>query len=263
MNSQEAKQILLLYRPAVDRDDPDFAEAMALAKADPELDNWFQQHCVFQNAASSAFKEIPIPEGLEEQILSERKAHLTLTFRRRALVAACAVVVIAFCGFLTFRSIFSPKPTLDYSFANFHTNMMAKIIRSYPKMDIETNNLQVIRSELANRGQSNLVFTPSVDKIVGKANIAGTGGKALDWQDKPVAMICLNSGKKGAPKMGDLFLFVVDKSAVTGPPLGPTPVFTQVRRGIVSGSWTSGDKTYILAGLGDEDFLKPYFPVAL
>jgi hypothetical protein len=256
VNSQDARQILLLYRPAVDRDDPDFAEALALAKVDAELDAWFQQHCAFQNAANSAFKSIPVPEGLKEQILSERKAHLTLTSRRRTLVATCAVAVIALCGLLTFRSIFPPKPSLDYSFGNFHTNMIGIVIR-YPTMDIVTNNARAIRLDLANRGQSNLVFTPSVDKIVGKANIAGTGGKALDWQDKPVAMICLNSGKNGDPKKPDLFLFIVDNFSIQGPP-SSAPVVTQVRRGIVSSSWSSGNKTYILAGLGDEDFLKQY-----
>lgn len=257
MNSQDAKQILLLYRPAVDRDDPEFAEALALTKVDAELDAWFQQHCAFQTAASSAFKTIPVPEGLKEQILSERKAHLTLTSRRRALVAACAVVVIAFCGLLTFRSIVPPKPSRDYSFANYHSYAISQIIR-YPAMDIVTNNLPAIRAELAKLGQSNLVFTPTVAKIVGKANIAGTGGKALDWQDKPVAMICLTSGKAGVPKTGDLFLFIVDNSAVKGPLPGPTPVVTQDRKSIISSSWSSGDKTYILAGLGDEDFLKQY-----
>ncbi len=258
MNSQEAKQILLLYRPAVDREDPDFAEALALTNADLELNTWFKQHCAFQNAARAAFNDIPIPEGLKEQILSERKAHLTLTSRRRALVAACAVVVIAFCGVLSFRTIFPPKPTLDYSFANFHTNMIGVIIR-YPVMDIPTNNVQAIRSYLAQHGQSNLVSTPAVDKIVQMPNIAGTGGKKLDWQDKPVAMICLNSGRNADPKKPDLFLFVVDNGSITGPPPGPTPVITQDRKGIVSGSWTSGNKTYILAGLGDKDFLKQYF----
>jgi uncharacterized membrane protein YbaN (DUF454 family) len=257
VNSEEAKQILLLYRPAVDRDDPDFTQAIALAKADPELDTWFQQHCAFQNGVSSAFKSIAVPEGLKEQILSERKAHLTLTSRRRALVAACAVVVIAFCGVLTYRSISPPKPILDYSFANFQTNMIGKILR-YPDMDIVTNDVQAIRSDLAKRGQSDLVFTPGVDKIVGMTKIAGTGGKALEWQDKPVAMICLNSGKNGKPKTPDLFLFVVDKASIQSPP-GATPVVTQIKRGVVSGSWTSGDKTYILAGLGDENFLKQYF----
>jgi hypothetical protein len=257
VNSQEAREILLLYRPAVDRgDDPDFAEAIALAKADPELDSWFQQHCAFQNAARSAFNDIPVPDGLKEQILSERKAHLTLTSRRRALVGACAVVVIAFCGLFTFRTLFPPEPPRDYSFGNFHTNMIGLIIRYPPKMDLLTNDLQALRQNLAEHGQSNLVFTAALQKT------AGTGCKALDWQDKPVAMVCLNSGKNGDPKKPDLFLFVVDKTVIKGPP-GATPEVTQVWKGIVSGSWTSGNKTYVLAGWGDEDFLKQYFPVAL
>jgi hypothetical protein len=256
VNSHEAKQILLLFRPDVDRDAPDFAEALALTKVDAELDAWFQQHCAFQHAAGSAFKTIPVPEGLKEQILSERNAHLTLTSRRRALVATCAVAVIAFCGLLTFRSIIPPKPTIDNTFANYHSYAISQIIR-YPAMDILTNNVQAIRLDLANRGQSNLVFTPTVGNIVGKADVAGTGGKALDWQDKPVAMVCLNSGKNGKPKQPDLFLFIVDNSSIKSPP-SAAPVVTQVRRGIVSSSWSSGDKTYILAGLGDEDFLKQY-----
>jgi len=70
--------------------------------------------------------------------------------------------------------------------------------------------------------------------------------------------------QKRQSQKADLFLFVVDNRSLTGPSPGPTPVITQDRKGIVSGSivsgsWTSGNKTYILAGLGDEDFLKQYF----
>jgi hypothetical protein len=166
------------------------------------------------------------------------------------------VFVIAFCSLFTFRTLFPPEPPRDYSFANFHTNMIGLIIRYPPTMDLLTNDLQALRQNLAEHGHSNLVFTAALDKT------AGTGCKALDWEDVKVAMVCLNSGKNGKPTTPDLFLFVVDKTVIKGPP-GTTPVVTQIRRGIVSGSWTRGDKTYILAGLGDEDFLKPYFPVAL
>jgi hypothetical protein len=255
VNSHEAKQILLLYRPAIDRDAPEFADAIALTRSDVELNAWFEQHCAFQNAASSAFNGIRIPEGLKEQILSERKAHFTLTSQRRMLVAACAMAVIAFCSVFTFRSIFPPKPSLDYSFGNFQTNMIATIIRYPGRMDLETNDLQALRQNLAEHGQSNLVFTAALNKT------AGTGCKKLDWQDKTVAMVCFNSGKNGNPKKPDLFLFVVDKTAIKGPPEAG-PEVKQVRRGLVSSSWTSGDKTYVLAGWGNEEFLKPYLPGA-
>jgi len=254
VNSQEAKEILMLYRPAVDRDDPDFAEALALAKSDAELSTWFQQHCAFQNAASAAFNNIPVPPGLKEQILSERHAHLTLTTGRKILALASVAVILACVGIFAFNNI-QRGPVRDDSFATYYTNMMAKILR-YPDMDIQTNNLQAIRMELAKRGQGNLAsspFTPSLEKV------AGTGGKALEWHDKPVSMICFNSGKNGKPTIPDLFLFIVDNTSIKTPPVSTSPVVAQFRKGIVSRTWTSGDKTYILAGLGDEEFLKQYF----
>jgi len=251
VNKYEAKEILLLYRPAVDRNDSEFAEAIALTKADPELAAWFEQHCAFQIAARSAFNSIPVPDGLKQQILSERKAHLTLSTRRKVLAAASVMVILACVGVFTFRS-FKPYPATDNTFANFQSNMVGKIIR-YPTMDLLTNDLQAIRQELAKHGQpANVPFTASLDKV------AGTGCASFDWHDKPVSMICFNSGKNGNPRKPDLFLFIVDNTAVKNPPAG-TPAIAHARRGIVSGSWTSGNKTYVLAALGDEEFLKQYF----
>ena len=40
MDRQQAKQILELYRPGVDDADPQFAEALALSRTDPELRRW-------------------------------------------------------------------------------------------------------------------------------------------------------------------------------------------------------------------------------
>jgi hypothetical protein len=247
VNSQEAKDILLLYRPAVDRHDPDFTEALALAQADPELSSWFQQHCAFQNAAASAFNSIPVPDGFKEQILSERRAHLTLSSRRKLLAAVSATVILACAGVFTFRS-FQSRPPLDNSFANFQSSMIGKVLR-YPKMDLLTNDLQAIRQEL---GQANLPFTAALDKT------AGTGCAKLEWHDQHVSMVCFNSGKISPPTKPDLFLFVVDKSAVKNPPPA-APIIAHTKRSLVSGSWTSGGRVYVLAALGDEDFLKQYF----
>lgn len=245
--------MLLLFRPSVDHDDPEFAEALALTKSDPELAAWFQQHCAFQNAAASAFNNISVPDGLKEQILSERKAHLALSSRRRALVAVSSLAVIAVAGFFTFRTLVPPSPPRDYSFNNFHERMMAKIIR-YPKMDLETNDLQAIRQNLSEHGQTNLVFTTPLGKT------PGTGCATFDWYDKPVAMICFNSGKNGKAKSPDLFLFIADKSSITNPPPG-TPVIAHAHglKNLISASWSSGNKVYVLGALGNEAFLKQYF----
>ena len=57
MNSREAKEILLLYRPrTADANDPEFSEALALAKKDPELATWFEQHCTLQTAVMTGWR---------------------------------------------------------------------------------------------------------------------------------------------------------------------------------------------------------------
>ena len=89
MTSDEAKQTLTLYRPATtDRNDPEIAEALVLAQRDPELANWLEQHCALHAAIRTKFKQIVVPEGLKEQILSERKSYLSRRVKRRKLVFA-------------------------------------------------------------------------------------------------------------------------------------------------------------------------------
>jgi hypothetical protein len=113
--------------------------------------------------------------------------------------------------------------------------------------------LQAIRQELAKHGQPNLAITPPLEKT------EGTGCATLDWQDKPVAMICFNSGKNGNPKKPDLFLFIADKSSIKNPPESAVIAHSRAVKKLVSRSWSSGDKTYVLAAFGDEEFLKQYF----
>src|SRR5260370_3765428 len=73
MTNQQAKEILMLFRPGTDDPaDPDFARALALAKGDPELASWFDEHCQAREAIRVRFKAIAVPEGLKEQILAER-----------------------------------------------------------------------------------------------------------------------------------------------------------------------------------------------
>ena len=87
MNRDEAKTILLLYRPGTaDADDPQIAEALALAKQDPELARWLEEHCARQEALRAKFRQITVPAGLKEQIISEQAARSKPAFRRPGAV---------------------------------------------------------------------------------------------------------------------------------------------------------------------------------
>src|SRR5438270_10450274 len=94
MSREEAMEILLLYRPdRAEADDPELGPALELARNDPEFGAWFEQHCQVQRKIAAAFQSIPVPAGLKEQIISERKAAFSKQ-TRRALVAACAALLV-------------------------------------------------------------------------------------------------------------------------------------------------------------------------
>ena len=65
MNSSEAREILLLYRPGTgDAADPQMAEALERARQDPELGRWFENHRTFQKAMRAGFQQIEVPAHL-------------------------------------------------------------------------------------------------------------------------------------------------------------------------------------------------------
>ena len=74
MNRPEARQILLLYRPGTsDSHDPEMAEALELARRDPELSRWFEAHCAFQTALRQKLRQIEVPLDLKARILAQPK----------------------------------------------------------------------------------------------------------------------------------------------------------------------------------------------
>jgi hypothetical protein len=262
LNSQQAKEILLLYRPGVDdAGDPEIAEALRAIKADPELDKWFKEQCTWQTAMRSRFKQISVPEGLREQILSERKA-FTFSFPRlirwAAPVAACAAILLAGLAYLNFR-----PSTMD-RLASFRGRMSRIASREYPRMDLETSDLDKIHQFLLQNKLPDYALPAKLQKAT------GTGCAILNWRDpagqeRKVAMICFNSGRTAqpgalvtAPGAADLFLFIVDSAAVPNAPSAETPA-TVDTSGLATATWRANGKTYLLAGDGTGEFLKNYY----
>src|SRR5580692_823989 len=95
MNRDEAKDILQLYRQhTADAQDPQVAAALELARRDPELAGWLEMHCAREFVLSEKFRQIPVPEGLKEQIISEHAASRRGVPQRRQLVLAVAALVM-------------------------------------------------------------------------------------------------------------------------------------------------------------------------
>ena len=72
MNACEAKEILLLYRGAIDDADPQFQAALNLAKTDPELGQWLRQQTECYDTIRTKLRAIEPPLGLSEKIVRSR-----------------------------------------------------------------------------------------------------------------------------------------------------------------------------------------------
>jgi uncharacterized membrane protein YbaN (DUF454 family) len=242
LNSREAQQILLLYRPGTkDADDPQIAEALALARQDPALREWLEAHKTFQVQVREKMRGVPMPADLKERILAERKIIRLHRWQQPAWLAAAAVVIL-----LAVLSLFLLGDRRPDKFADYRDRMVRAALRNY-KMDILSRDLQQVKSYSAQKGGP-------VDYTVPQAlnKLPVTGGGVLNWRGHPVSMVCFDRGQQRM-----MFLFVIDKSALKKAPSSEAPELATVNR-LPTASWTANDKAYMLAGEESTEALKNY-----
>lgn len=250
MNRDESKQILLLYRPGTaDAEDPQIAEALALAKQDTELARWLEKHCEWQAALRGKFRQTALPAGLKEQIISEHAANRRRISARQSIQFALALVILL-CGALAV--VWLPHLPSDNTLA-IYQNRMSRVALSPYGMDLMTNDLVPIRAYLAQkRAPADFVFPAPLQHAI------LTGCAVEDWHGAKVTMICFRTGKPLPPgAASDLWLFVVDRAAVKNVSVGANPQLAQVNR-LITASWTEGGKLYFLGAEGEAAAIKQY-----
>lgn len=249
MNSDEAKQVLLLYRPGTpDVDDPQVAAAMDVAREDPELAAWFQQHVQFQKSMRTNLREIPVPGHLKTALLVRKRSLDQRPWWVRPqsiwLSSAAAVALLALAFLVQL-----PHGTMSTEFASFQERIVSEVQRQYA-MDWETSDMTRLRASIAAQGGRSDYEVP---KNVEKFKL--TGGGVLQWQDTPVSMVCFD---RGGGQM--LFLFVIKRDAVKDPPAPNRPKLNVVHEWATA-SWSQGENTYLLTGKeaeGLDAFAKKY-----
>lgn len=253
MTRDEAKSILLYYRPgADDQQDPATREALRLAEQDAELGQWFTESRARQSVIRTAFRSIQPPLGLREQILSERpRLPVTHNWRKPVtlILAGAMLVLLTLIGmeWKRHRDVQS-----ELSFESYRGRMVRGALRMYG-MDLETNSLVAIRGYLGQQ-QARADYTLPASL----AETPTTGCGVLTWQGHRVSMICFNSGRPLKPgQKTDLFLFVLNHNAAGNSPMDAIPKIVPVNR-MMTASWTEGDLTYILAAEGDEGLLRKF-----
>jgi hypothetical protein len=92
MTTTEAKQRLLLYRGPVDDADPQFQEALAFARRDPQLGEWLREQADCYNAIRSRLRELEPPPDSAQKIVRDRPIPFPRDWSRIAQIAASVLV---------------------------------------------------------------------------------------------------------------------------------------------------------------------------
>ena len=243
MTFPEAKQVLLLYRPGTaDAQDPEIAEALALVKQDPALQEWFAQHCAFQQTMRRKLRGIAPPPQLKARILMPAKiVRPRVWWQNPVWLAAAAAVALL----VTLAPLWLPSRVPD-RFKDYQYRMVGAVLRDY-RMDVVTNQMEVVRRVLSEKGApQDYAVPPRLQQL------ALTGGGALRWRSHPVAMVCFD---RGASQM--VYLFVIERAALKDPPPA-APRVAKINK-LMTASWTAGDKSYVLAGPDEPGFTQKYF----
>jgi hypothetical protein len=242
MTRNEAREILLLYRPGSrDTEDPAIRAALDLARSDPELAKWLEEYSAEQEAMRRKFREIPVPAGLKDRLLAERKLiRPPQWWWRPAAISAAAAIVLLLGVWAVFRE--GPAPD---RFVHFQERMAGTALRDY-SMDVETADMRQLREFIAEGGAP---ADYEVPERLQKLQL--TGGGVLKWRSNPVGMVCFDRGDKQM-----LFLFVMERAALKDPP-PEDPVVRKVNE-LSTASWSRADKVYFLAGPEEAEFARKY-----
>ena len=243
MTTQEAKLILQAYRPgSEDEEDPFFADALELARADKELGEWFARQCEFDRMMGSALQsEIP-PSGLRDAILA-RKTHPLVSkkakpFHVLSILLSGAAAIVLFVGIALFHGGFhNGSRSADLTVAAFTREALD--IKEQGRVSLATKSTDPaqLRKWLAERGAPNDFVVPP-----GLNGIPSLGCQSYEMGGTKVTLICFDLGNNQVAH-----LFVIDKSALTDASQDSRPELRE-ENGLAFATWTSGNKSYVLTG---------------
>jgi hypothetical protein len=92
MTTNEAKQKLLLYRGPIDGAEPQFQEALAQARHDPELGEWLRDQVDCYNTIRARLREPEAPNGLVQKIVQDRPIPFRHDLNRIWQLAAAIII---------------------------------------------------------------------------------------------------------------------------------------------------------------------------
>jgi hypothetical protein len=242
MNREEAQFILHAYRASgEDAHDPQFEEALALVRNDPELARWFAREQALDTAIAERIHCVPLPPDLTTQLLLGRKVICPRPWwRKPAWIAAAASVALL----ISAASLLWLHRNAETDFASFRGTMIEASLDMKKHIDVMGLDADELKQWLIeNHGHPGFVLPP----VLASKGIMGC--KVLEWHGHRVTLLCLKFGGKHVD------IFVVNESDLPRVSVGAAPVFAS-ERGMTTARWRREGKIYFLAGNIPESELK-------
>ena len=193
MDKTTVRLLLESYRPQ-DANDPIFAEALREVAADPELAAWFEEMQRFDAVMTSKFEDMPVPADVKNHILlGYHSAAVAPAARRsRALMWIGSIAAVLVLGLFCRSLLAPPKRAID---------ALALQAISYtgemPALQFVCFDAAAVASWVNEQpGARRLGF--QLPKPAKALSMAMIGSSVVDWNGRPVVMICLQDGQRMA-----------------------------------------------------------------
>lgn len=257
MNREQAQRILLAYRlgEPVSKDS-DLGRALALANEDPALAMWLEQELETDRVIRSRLREVSLPVGLRDRILTAAKIVPLPWWRRpRVLVAAAAVLMVTFGSVVGWKFAMGPDTAwarlstwagAPRDLATFESEMVRFVSKAEYALELHSDELAEVKRYLAERGKE---LEPPIPAALERLRTYGC--QVFDWHGESVTLICFR-----ARDVGIAHLFVIDASALRDPPSAESAV-ASVGSWSAS-SWREGDKVVMVCSPADGARLKQF-----
>lgn len=189
MDKDTVRMLLESYRPE-DHADPMFAEALAEVARDTELATWFAEKQRFDAVMAGKFRELPAPVEVKARVLADARATVPAARPPGWPLAIAAAVALA-AGLLIWRNFGSAPPghTLAHQAISFTQEM--------PALQFVCFDAAAVASWINEQpGAKNVAL--QLRKPAQELSMGMIGSSVVDWNGKPVVMVCLQDGKRMA-----------------------------------------------------------------
>ncbi len=240
MTREQARFLLAARRPTDVKDaDPEFAEALQLARTDPELRRWFENETAFDAAVIGRLQRIRPPDSLRDRILVGRRVSRPLHgWRRPWVVLAASLVVLGAAATLGWFPHRSARAVLVREMCEY-------IDRTWDhRFELNTAQFSRAREWLAAQPSPMRLEVPE-----GLASSPIYGCHVFEWRGSRATLVCF------VPRGADTIVHVISV------PREAVPEWTDRRPDVANldgwsaATWSRGNRIYVALTTADKETL--------